>query len=125
MCDAIEIELVVCTTCRMSADGTGAQQPLRDGARLSAALSARGIPHVRQECLSACRRGCVVVLRGRGRWTYLQGGLDPDCDLDALETMTAAYRAAPAGFLPWRERPESLRRNIIARIPPMEPKNEP
>jgi predicted metal-binding protein len=32
----------------------------------------------------------------------------------------ALYRDAPAGLVPWRERPEHFRRNSIARIPPLE-----
>src|SRR5690606_27064201 len=66
------MELVVCTTCRLP--GADPEAP-RDGARLSAALAAAGIPHRRQECLSACGNGCAVVFRGPGRWTWVQGAL--------------------------------------------------
>lgn len=136
------MELVVCTTCRLPGTGSGAgpgtgpgtgsgtgpepgpetgPEAPRDGARLSAALEARGIPHRRQECLSACARGCAVVFRGPGRWTYVQGALDPDRDIPDLLAMIAAYAAAPDGLVPWRARPPVIRRNTIARIPPMEP----
>ncbi|RWR14419.1 DUF1636 domain-containing protein [Paenirhodobacter populi] len=116
------MELVVCTTCR--APGADPAAP-RDGARLSAALAERGIAHRAQECLSACARGCAVVLRGPGRWTYVQGGLDPDRDLDDLIAMIRAYDAAPDGVVPWRARPEVIRKNTIARIPPLEIPNVP
>lgn len=116
MSDAME--LVVCTTCRLP--GAPPDAP-RDGARLSAALAAQGIPHRQQECLSACSRGCAVVFRGPGRWTYVQGALDPDRDLPGLLEMIRAYAAAPDGVVPWRQRPEVIRKNTIARIPPMEP----
>ena len=118
------MELVVCTTCRLTgqsraeADADGAP---RAGARLSAVLAEHGIPHRRQECLSACERGCVVAFRGPGRWTYVQGGLCPDRHLPDLLHMIRAYAAAPDGVVPWRDRPEIIRKQTIARIPPMEP----
>lgn len=110
-------ELVVCTTCRLP--GRDPDAP-RDGARLSEALAQQGIPHRRQECLSACTRGCAVVLRGAGRWTYVQGALDPDHDLSDLIAMYRAYGASDDGIVPWRTRPEIIRKNTIARIPPIE-----
>lgn len=114
-------ELVVCTTCRLAGKAPDPDPAApRDGARLSAALSAHGIAHRRQECLSACARGCAVVFRGSGRWTYVQGALDPDRDLDDLIAMIAAYQATADGIVPWRSRPEIIRKNTIARIPPME-----
>ncbi|NGM45922.1 DUF1636 domain-containing protein [Rhodobacter sp. SGA-6-6] len=111
------MELVVCTTCRLP--GADPAAP-RDGARLSAALAAAGIPHRRQECLSACDNGCAVVFRGPGRWTYVQGALDPDRHLPDLLEMIRAYAAAPDGVVPWRQRPEVIRKNTIVRIPPPE-----
>ena len=114
-------ELVVCTTCR--SPGTDPQSTavaVRDGQRLSDALEAAGISHRKQECLSACSRGRAVVLRGAGRWTYVQGGLSPDHNLGDLITMYRAYGATDDGIVPWRERPEIIRKNTIARIPPIE-----
>ena len=115
-------ELVVCTTCRRP--GADPDAP-RDGSRLSAALAARGIPHRRQECLSACAGACAVVFRGPGKWTYVQGALDPDRDLADLIAMIDAYAAAPDGVVPWRQRPEVIRKNTIARIPPAEAPDAP
>ncbi|MCL4066271.1 DUF1636 domain-containing protein [Pseudomonas sp. GX19020] len=112
-----EAELVVCTTCRLPGSSPEA---IRDGARLSEALAARGVAHRRQECLSACSNGCAVVFRGPGRWTYVQGHLDPDLHLNDLVTMYHAFAETPDGIVPWRARPEVIRKNTIARIPPME-----
>ncbi len=113
--------LVVCTTCRIPGrDPAEVSDGIRDGAKLSAALRARGIAHDTQECFSACAKGCVIALRGAQRWTYVQGALDPELDLDALITMTQAYQASEDGIVPWRSRPEVIRKNTIARIPPFE-----
>ena len=109
--------LVVCTTCRRDGADPAA---LRDGTRLSQALTARGIAHDTQECFSACKGSCVVALRGKGRWSYVQGALDPDLHLDDLIAMARAYSASPDGIVAWRERPEIIRKNTIARIPPLE-----
>ena len=109
--------LVVCTTCRRQ--GTDPLAP-RDGARLSEALTARGVPHDRQECLSACGHSCVVVFRGAGLWTYVQGDIDPDRHLDDIADMARAYAATTDGIVPWRSRPEVIRKHTIARIPPIE-----
>lgn len=112
-----ECELVVCTTCRLP--GSDPEAP-RDGAQLSEALTAAGVPHRRQECFSACARGCAVVFRGPRRWTYVQGALDPNRHLDDLVTMWQAYGASTDGVVPWRTRPDIIRKNTIARIPPLE-----
>ncbi|NPD16556.1 DUF1636 domain-containing protein [Xinfangfangia sp. D13-10-4-6] len=114
---AVGTELVVCTTCRLP--GADPQAP-RDGARLSDALTAHGVAHRRQECLSACANGCAVVFRGTGRWTYVQGRIDPDLHLNDLISMYHAFAATPDGIVPWRTRPEVIRKNTIARIPPFD-----
>ncbi|WP_347265936.1 DUF1636 domain-containing protein [Paracoccus sp. (in: a-proteobacteria)] len=110
-------ELVVCTTCRLPGSDPDAPS---DGARLSEALERHGIAHRRQPCLCACDHGCAVVLRGRGRWTYVQGALSPMHDIPDLIAMYRAYGASADGQVPWRMRPEVIRKNIIARIPPIE-----
>lgn len=120
------VDLLVCTTCRSA----GADLPpvaggtLRAGARLLELLGAAGLPQslrlVPVECLSNCTRGCTVALRGPGRWTYVYGNLDPTLHLDTLIDGAARFAAAPDGLVPWRERPDHLRKNCIARIPPLE-----
>lgn len=112
-----ETALIVCTTCRRPGHAEGP----RCGARLAARLRALGLRVQEQECLSACARGCAVAFAGPGRWTFLQGGLDPDADGAAIAAMARAHAAAPRGLVPWRERPEVIRRTILARIPPLAP----
>lgn len=116
-----QVELLVCTRCRHGeGDDSTADRP---GNLLMQALrqvSLSGVTITPVECLSNCARGCTVALRGAGRWTYIYGNLDADAHLQTICQGAAAYRAAPDGLVPWRERPEHFRKNCIARIPPME-----
>lgn len=116
------VTLVVCTTCR-NGPPEGGDAP-RDGQRLFDALQAADLPEgVRLrgvECLSACTRGCTVALSAPGRWSYVQGGLHPALHLPDILTAAALYAAAPDGLVPWRARPEIIRKGTVARIPPME-----
>lgn len=114
--------LHVCMTCR-------AGQPVEEGqtcpgTRLHAALLAAGLPEgvtLRPvECLSACDHGCSIALTTAGKWSYVYGRMTPD---DAPEILRGAalYARTPDGLVPWRERPAILRKQSLARIPPMEP----
>ena len=58
-------------------------------------------------------------MRSNGSWTYVFGGLDVDCAPALIEG--ARLLAAPTdGILPWRGRPEPLKRGLIARVPPID-----
>ncbi|WP_210208216.1 DUF1636 domain-containing protein, partial [Rhodoplanes roseus] len=70
------------------------------------------------ECLSNCNRACTVAFAGPGRWSYVHGGLGPD-SLDDVLTGATRYAATSDGLVPWRERPDILRKGVIARIPPL------
>jgi predicted metal-binding protein len=71
------------------------------------------------ECLGNCRRGCTVSLSVAGGWTYVFGDLAPE---NAPEIVAAASLLAgsPDGLMPWRGRPEPLKRGMIARLPPLD-----
>jgi len=107
----------VCVTCRLAADapdGPGA------GARLAAALqeaAGPGVTVVPVECLSVCKRPVTVGFSAPGRWTYVYGDFPPE-SADLILAAAAQYAAAPQGLIPWRERPEALKRGVVARIPP-------
>ncbi|WP_421701734.1 DUF1636 family protein [Aliiroseovarius sp.] len=118
-----KVTVTVCTTCRAGAP-TDAEGP-RPGARLHDALSGALPDHVRirpVECLSACSRGCSMVIEGGAeRWTYIYGDMDPDTHVPAIVEGVTAYAATTDGVVPWRERPEIFRKQSIARIPPQAP----
>lgn len=121
-----QVTVTICTTCRRSGttppDAQPADQP-RPGARLHARLSQAELPdgvRIRAvECLSACSRGCSLILSGgEARWSYIYGDLDPEIHVDDIVAGVHAYAATSDGLVPWRERPTVFRKQSIARIPP-------
>jgi predicted metal-binding protein len=58
-------------------------------------------------------------MRCNGSWTYLFGGLDT-ADAEALVAGARLLATAKDGILPWRGRPEILKRGLIARLPPLD-----
>ncbi|QYK41023.1 MAG: DUF1636 domain-containing protein [Paracoccaceae bacterium] len=119
--------LVVCTTCRRAGEMPGDGD--RPGTLMLRALSAADLPPgvaIRAvECLSVCQNGCAVALTAPGKWAYVYGGLDPATHAPDILHGAALYAAAPDGLVPWRDRPEIFRKQSVARIPPMESRNEP
>lgn len=74
------------------------------------------------ECMSACNRSCVISLVAGSKYTYLFGDLLPDLSLSAIAGVlecASKYYTHPQGLLPWAERPEPLKKGILARIPPI------
>ena len=112
--------LFVCVTCRGSADA--AAQEARPGARLLAALQDQneaGLNIVPVECLSNCQRGCSAAVSAPGKWTYVIGHLDPDLHAADMLQFARLHRAHADGLPVWRERPAHIRKNTIARVPPI------
>lgn len=115
----VSIVITVCTSCR----ATGVERQHAPGKDLLAAVKTAAAGHpelvVRPtQCLSVCTRVCTVSLSGEGKYTFLFGDLDPAADGPAVVTMAKACAAAPHGFVPWKERPEAMRKGTIARVPP-------
>jgi len=115
----------ICTRCRLPGSDRAAE-PL-DGERLLTALldAARGAmsptgPEIRGvACLSNCNRPCTVAFVGPGKLTTVYGelGTDPE-DAAAVLAMAGLYAASANGITVWRDRPERLRRGLIACVPP-------
>jgi predicted metal-binding protein len=57
-------------------------------------------------------------MRANGSWTYIFGGLDQSC-AHALVTGARMLAEAADGILPWRGRPDVLKRGLVARVPPL------
>jgi predicted metal-binding protein len=108
----------VCITCRAGLPET---EP-RPGALLADATvqAAAGTEVVVKpiRCLANCSHGPSAALRCNGSWTYVFGGLRTECAA-ALIDGARLLAAAADGILPWRGRPDVLKRGLIARVPPL------
>ena len=112
--------IYVCTTCRRPDDPEDYPRP---GAALAAATiraaENSGVSVQPLRCLANCKRGCTAVLRSPDAWTYVFGHLDPTVDAQALVQGAELLSQSADGLMPWRGRPDALKRGLIARIPPL------
>ena len=112
--------IYVCTTCK-SADDTS---DIRAGAKLLAALQNAVLDTdapVRLEgveCLSVCKRPCTVAFSAPGKWTYVYGDFSPETAPETILAGAALYQATSDGLIPWKQRPDALKKGVIARLPP-------
>jgi predicted metal-binding protein len=123
--DAASAVIYVCTTCRRSHDPEDYPRP---GASLAEATiraaENSGIAVQPLRCLANCKRGCTAVLRrtdpSAPAWTYVFGHLDPAADAQALVQGAKLLAGSADGLMPWRGRPDALKRGLIARVPPFD-----
>jgi predicted metal-binding protein len=54
-----------------------------------------------------------------GKWTYVVGDLHHQDHVDDVIAIAERYRTAEDGIIPWRERPQSVRKGVVSRIPPL------
>jgi predicted metal-binding protein len=110
----------VCITCKRAGEPDTEPRP---GALLAAATerAAAGtdVEVRRLRCLANCTRGPSAAMRCNGSWTYVFGGLDTTC-AGALIEGAKLLAGAADGILPWRGRPDILKRGPIARVPPID-----
>jgi predicted metal-binding protein len=116
--------IYVCITCR--GPGGLERHPL-PGAVLAAATAkaaeGTGIRVRPIRCLANCSRGPSAAMRANGSWTYIFGGLDAAC-APALIVGARMLAQALDGILPWRGRPDVLKRGLCARTPPLDFKED-
>jgi predicted metal-binding protein len=117
--------IYVCITCR------GPEGLVRDplpgqilAAATVAAAQGTGIRVRPIRCLANCSRGPSAAMRANGSWTYIFGGLDAAC-APALVVGARMLAHALDGILPWRGRPDVLKRGLCARTPPLDFKEDP
>ncbi|MCT7377664.1 DUF1636 family protein [Chelativorans salis] len=111
------VTVVVCSSCRRSTDPENLPRP---GALLAenTARAANGAGvRVRQvACLGNCKRGLSAAILREGAWSYVFGELEPDSGPDLIAG-AELFANSSDGFMPFRQRPQSLKRGLIARIP--------
>jgi predicted metal-binding protein len=113
--------ITVCITCR--AAGEPIDSP-RAGIALAnaTAVAAAGVSDIsvqRVRCLGNCNRGLSAAIRCGNAWTYVFGGLEPARDGPSLIIGAQLLAQASDGIMPWRGRPDSLKRGLVARVPPL------
>ena len=112
--------IYVCVTCRRAGDPDAEPRPgavLAEATERAAAGS--GVEVRRLRCLANCTRGPSAAMRCNGSWTYVFGGLDVACG-PALVEGARLLAGAADGLMPWRGRPDALKRGLIARVPPID-----
>jgi predicted metal-binding protein len=115
--EAGSVTIHVCVTCRKAA---GSEE--RPGAELFRTLAAGSNPHGFRveavECLSVCKRPCTVAVSSPGPLDLCVWRPRPATAADTILAGAALYARTADGIVPWRERPEALRKGVVARIPP-------
>ena len=113
--------IIVCITCRRPDDPEDFPRPgLAFAAETERAARGRGVRVKRVRCLANCKRGLSAAVRRDGGWTYIFGDLDPANDAAALIEGARLLDGALDGVMPWRGRPDVLKRGLIARVPPID-----
>ncbi len=123
MSEEKETIVYVCSTCRP--DGFTGEDNERPGAifwrQLADRVKERGLKGKVTvkgiECLSVCKRPCTVAVSGGDKFTYVVGDLETEADIDPVIDFAVLYGDAPDGITVWRERPEKVRKNTVARVP--------
>jgi predicted metal-binding protein len=113
--------IYVCITCRRPGDPDDAPRPgLALAAMTENAANGSDVTVRRVRCLANCKRGCSAAVRRDGAWTYVFGDLDATSAGAALVEGARLFSESTDRLMPWRGRPEPLKRGLIARVPPID-----
>ena len=117
--DLSAVTVVVCATCR---DVSGSDAHPRAGAILARNTKAAADGEVRVatvECLGNCKRRLSAAILREGCWSYVFGDLTTDSGPD-LVAGAKLFADSVDGLIPWRGRPDSLKRGLVSRTPPLD-----
>lgn len=113
-----DVTLIICVSCR-GEDGSDTRP--RPGELLGNAVreltQGRGIRVRQLECLGNCKRRLSAAMLRDGCWSYVFGDLKVENAADLIAG-AELYKTSGDGLLPWRGRPDCLKRGLVARIPP-------
>jgi predicted metal-binding protein len=119
--------IVVCNTCRFSADAREDGEGRRGGAVLAERLAETrdadpryaGIAIQQMPCLFACSEHCTVHLRAPDKVGYVLGRFTPDAEAArAILDYTVAYLGSDHGKVPFSQWPQAVKGHFIVRVPP-------
>ena len=114
------VTVVVCESCR---DETGSDDYPRAGESLAAdtrrAAKDTDVRVATISCLGNCKRRLSAAIVKPGAWSYVFGDLAIDSGAD-LVAGAGLFAGSTDGLIPWRGRPDSLKRGLVARIPPLD-----
>jgi predicted metal-binding protein len=117
--DSTGVTVIVCASCR---DEIGSTSPLTAGMALADDARRAAINqnvHVRTvECLGNCKRRLSAAIVRGGCWSYVFGDLSATDGAD-LVAGAKLFVTSNDGLIPWRGRPDCLKRGLVARIPPV------
>jgi predicted metal-binding protein len=118
---ASAITIYVCITCRGGRPLDLVPVPGEVLATATArAAEGTGIAVRPIRCLANCNRGLSAAVRRDGAWTYVFGHLDLLTGASALIEGAKLFANTPDGLMPWRGRPDALKRGLVARTPPFD-----
>ena len=119
--------LSICVTCRDNREEIyGERGAARLAHKAHQELGNKKLVKLRGvECMSNCKRACILSLTSLNGFTYMFGDIDPNRSeyVKSLKDLISTYKSRPAGFLRRRERPEAFRSNILGRLPPIDSKH--
>lgn len=115
--------VVVCNTCRFSAEERETPDGVRGGALLAEALreaaAGTGVAVQEMPCLFNCTQHCSIHLRAPGKIGYVLGRFEPTPEAArAIVDYAVAYAASAEGVVPYRQWPEGVKGHFIVRVPP-------
>ncbi|OLP18304.1 hypothetical protein BST81_11300 [Leptolyngbya sp. 'hensonii'] len=70
-------------------------------------------------CMGACSRSCVVAFAAPQKLTFILSELTPNQSVPELLQFTGQYVDCAEGKVPYKERPEAVRKGIYAVLPPL------
>ncbi|WP_425038647.1 DUF1636 family protein [Primorskyibacter sp. S187A] len=105
-----DLIILICTTCRGSGPASDLRRAIARGAPESAVFKA-------VDCLAACDAPIAVGLQGRGKASYLFGGIESDIEARAIATFAHAFENSATGWTSSQERPAALADKTLARLP--------
>lgn len=121
----IEHTLFVCVLCRLTKSAQQ-QEKLSDGQSLFDRLN-EGLEacdwgqhiHLRPvRCMAACDRACVAAFAVSSKLTFIFSNLSAELSMSDLLQFSHQYIAHSSGNVPYKQRPEGLKKKLLVVLPP-------